>query len=95
MREAFRLLTQEGLLRHEPNCEVLVSLPDMTAIIDIYRIHRMIEYDALQHAYPLHPAIARMNTAVQLAKSYRIFGNWQKVETGNMAFHATVVKLSQ
>ena len=36
--EVFRVPTQEGLLRHEPNRGVFVATPDMAAIIDLYRV---------------------------------------------------------
>ncbi|HGJ4453302.1 TPA: GntR family transcriptional regulator [Salmonella enterica subsp. enterica serovar Thompson] len=36
--EVFRLLTQKGLLRHEPHRGVSVAVPDMAAIVDIYRL---------------------------------------------------------
>ncbi|WP_058909807.1 GntR family transcriptional regulator [Entomohabitans teleogrylli] len=94
LREVFRLLTQEGLLRHEPNRGVYVSLPDMAAIIDIYRIRRLIECDALRHAYPLHPAVMRMEAAVAAARQWREQGNWRSVGTENMAFHTAIVELS-
>ena len=47
LREAFRVLTQEGLLKHEPNRGVFVSVPDMASIIEIYRARRFIECQAL------------------------------------------------
>ena len=47
LREAFRLLTKEGLLRHEPNRGVFVEIPSMASIIDIYRVRRLIECRAL------------------------------------------------
>lgn len=94
LREVFRLLTQEGLLRHEPNRGVKVALPDMAAVIDIYRIRRLIECDALRQAYALHPAIARMTCAVNAARQWRDEGNWRNVGTENMAFHSALVELA-
>ncbi|HBY5597097.1 TPA: GntR family transcriptional regulator, partial [Klebsiella pneumoniae] len=47
LREVFRLLTQEGLLRYQPNRGVCVAVPTDADIIDIYRIRRLIECDAL------------------------------------------------
>ena len=43
LREAFRMLTKEGLLKHEPNRGVSVAVPSIAAIIDIYRVRRLIE----------------------------------------------------
>lgn len=94
LREVFRLLTQEGLLRYEPNRGVYVAVPDMADIIDIYRIRRLIECDALTQAYPLHPAVKKMALAVAQAREHQLTGNWRSVGTANMAFHTAIVELS-
>ncbi|KPF44640.1 GntR family transcriptional regulator [Rhizobium sp. AAP43] len=94
LREAFRLLTKEGLLRHEPNRGVFVSTPSMASIIDIYRVRRMIECRALANAYPNHPAVARMRVAVESARAARDRKDWGVVGSDNMAFHAAIVDLA-
>lgn len=94
LREAFRLLTKEGLLRHEPNRGVFVATPSMASIIDIYRVRRMIECRALEQAYPQHPAVARMQRAVDVALKCRGDGDWVGVGSANMAFHAAIVDLA-
>lgn len=94
LREVFRLLTQEGLVRHEPHRGVSVSLPDVASIIDIYRIRRLIECDALRGASAFHPAMARMAQAVDAARSWQAQGEWRSVGTENMAFHSAVVELA-
>lgn len=94
LREVFRLLTQEGLLHHEPNRGVSVSLPDMAAIVDIYKIRRLIECEALRQAYSFHPAIARMRAAVEAARQWQHIGDWRNVGTENMAFHTAIVELT-
>lgn len=94
LREAFRLLTKEGLLRHEPNRGVFVATPSMASIIDIYRVRRVIECGALEQAYPQHPAVARMQRAVDTALKCRAAGDWVGVGSANMAFHAAIVDLA-
>jgi DNA-binding GntR family transcriptional regulator len=94
LREAFRLLTKEGLLQHEANRGVFVSVPSMASIIDIYRVRRLIECGALAQAWHLHPAVKTMRQSVELAKSCRGDNDWQGVGSANMAFHAAVVDLS-
>ncbi|WP_026620886.1 DNA-binding GntR family transcriptional regulator (plasmid) [Ensifer sp. WSM1721] len=94
LREAFRLLTKEGLLRHEPNRGVFVATPSMASIIDIYRVRRVIECRALEQAYPQHPAVARMRLAVDKALEYRAANDWVGVGSANMAFHAAIVDLA-
>lgn len=94
LREAFRLLTKEGLLRHEPNRGVFVATPSMASIIDIYRVRRVIECQALAKAYPNHPAVARMRAAVTRAKLAREAKDWGMVGSENMVFHAAIVDLA-
>ncbi len=65
LREAFRVLTREGLLTHEPNRGVTVAEPDMASIIDIYRVRRFIECTAIAQAYPQHPGVRHMREAVE------------------------------
>lgn len=94
LREVFRMLTKEGLLVHEPNKGVSVAVPSMASIIDIYRVRRMIECQALAQAYPMHPALSLMREAVETAKLLRSEENWSEVGTANMAFHKAIVALA-
>lgn len=94
LREVFRLLTKEGLLKHEPNRGVSVAIPSMASIIDIYRVRRLIECQALLNAYPRHPAKKRLREAVDMAQRSRAAGDWRSVGTANMAFHKAVVELA-
>ncbi|MCD2177653.1 GntR family transcriptional regulator [Rhizobium sp. C1] len=94
LREAFRLLTKEGLLQHEANRGVFVSVPSMASIMDIYRVRRLIECGALAQAWRLHPAVKAMRQAVETAKAHRDRNDWQGVGSANMMFHAAVVDLS-
>ncbi|MDI7861853.1 GntR family transcriptional regulator [Rhizobiaceae bacterium n13] len=94
LRETFRLLTKEGLLRHEPNRGVFVATPNLSSIIDIYRVRKLIECGALAQAYPKHPAVARMRRAVETALAARKIRDWIAVGSANMAFHAAIVDLA-
>ncbi|MDM3867743.1 GntR family transcriptional regulator [Proteus faecis] len=94
LREVFRVLTQEGLLTYKPNRGVFVSVPDMASIMDIYRVRRLIECDALRHSYPMHPAIVRMQDSVNQAKIFQKQQDWSGVGTCNMHFHTAIVELS-
>ncbi|NTF33634.1 GntR family transcriptional regulator [Rhizobium skierniewicense] len=94
LREAFRLLTKDGLLRHEANRGVFVSAPSTDQIIDIYRVRRMLECSALRQAWPRHPATTTMRDAVEYAKIHRDLKQWREVGSANMRFHAAVVDLS-
>ncbi len=94
LREAFRMLTKEGLVTHAPNRGISVAVPSIASIIDIYRVRRIIECQALAQAYPLHPAKQRMREAVQRAQHCRDAKDWSGVGTANMDFHMAIVELA-
>mgnify|MGYP002662424885 FL=1 len=94
LREAFRVLTKEGLLKHELNRGVSVAVPSIAAIIDIYRVRRLIECQALVQAYPRHPANKHLRQSVDRALRCREGGDWRGVGTANMEFHKAIVELA-
>ena len=94
LREAFRSLTNEGLVTYEANRGVSVAVPSMAAVIDIYRVRRMIEVQALRTAFPQHPAMARMAAAVETAEDCVSRQDWLGVGNANMEFHAAIVDLA-
>src|SRR5450830_354795 len=94
LREVFRILTKEGLVRHAPNRGVSVAIPSIASIIDIYRVRRLIECQALAQAYPQHPARKHMREAVNAGLACSRSGDWLGVGTANMAFHMAVVQLA-
>lgn len=94
LREAFRLLTKDGLLRHEANRGVFVAVPTMASVIDIYRVRRMLECGSLRQAWQQHPAIRAMRAAVEMARERRAEGDWIGVGSANMMFHTAVIDLS-
>lgn len=94
LREAFRLLTKDGLLHHEANRGVFVAVPTMASIIDIYRVRRMLECGALRQAWAQHPAIRIMRETADRGRVERERRDWAGVGSANMAFHAAVVDLS-
>jgi DNA-binding GntR family transcriptional regulator len=94
LREVFRLLTKEGLLRYEANRGVFVSTPSMATIIDIYRVRRFIECPALAQAHPRHPSVSVMREAVETAKRHREAGEWLGVGSADIAFHSAIVQLA-
>jgi DNA-binding GntR family transcriptional regulator len=94
LREVFRILTKEGLLRYEANRGVFVSTPSMSTIIDIYRVRRFIECPALAQAHPRHPGTQRMRLAVDDAHLCREAGNWLGVGSADISFHSAIVELA-
>ena len=94
LREVFRVLTKDGLLKYAPNRGVSVAVPSIASIIDIYRVRRIIECQALAQAYPRHPAKKRMREAVETALHSRAAADWAGVGTANMFFHRAIVELA-
>lgn len=94
LREAFRLLTKDGLLRHEANRGVFVTVPSMASVIDIYRVRRMLECGALRQAWQQHPAIRVMREAVINGQKKRDAADWVGVGSANMIFHTAIIDLS-
>ncbi|MTH79053.1 GntR family transcriptional regulator [Paracoccus aestuariivivens] len=94
LREVFRLLTRDGLLRHEPNRGVFVASPSMATILDIYRVRRLIEIPALTQAWPKHAAVDRMEAAVRIAEIAQNKPDWREVGSANMEFHTAIVALT-
>jgi len=94
LREVFRMLTKDGLVKHTPNRGVFVAIPSIASIIDIYRVRRLIECQALSRAYPRHPAKKKMREAVENALRCRSGDDWVGVGTANMAFHMAIVELA-
>jgi DNA-binding GntR family transcriptional regulator len=94
LREVFRMLAKDGLVKHSPNRGVFVAVPSIASIIDIYRVRRLIECQALAQAYPRHPAKKKMRLAVEAALKARHALDWVGVGTANMAFHSAIVQLA-
>jgi DNA-binding GntR family transcriptional regulator len=94
LREVFRLLTKEGLLRHEPNRGVFVVVPSVATIVDLYRVRRMIERQAIAQAHPKHPAASRMRLAVADAQARRDKADWIGVGSADIAFHTAIIDLA-
>lgn len=94
LREVFRVLAKDGLVKHAPNRGVFVATPSIASIIDIYRVRRLIECQALAQAYPRHPAKLKMRSAVEKALKHRAAADWAGVGTANMEFHMAIVELA-
>lgn len=94
LREAFRLLSQQNLVVQVPNRGTSVAIPTLASILDIYRVRRLVEVSAVASASPSHPAVARMQEAVNEASAAREDMSWNRVGTANMEFHASVIRLT-
>lgn len=95
LREAFRLLTHEGLLVHHLHRGVFVPELDEADLVDLYRLRRAIECDVVRSLHevdatrlrPLHDDVASGEAAAAR-------GDWVAVGTANMRFHSHLVALA-
>lgn len=94
LREAFRVLGEQGLLVHVPHRGVSVASPGTADVVDIYRVRRTIECSVLETAPRNHPSATDMACAVEEARSAAQAEDWLQVGTANMRFHNAVVSLS-
>ncbi len=95
LREAFRLLTHEGLLVHQLHRGVFVPELDETDLVDLYRLRRTIECDVVRSLSDLDPARLRpLSDDVAAGESAAERGDWVAVGTANMRFHRHLVGLA-
>jgi DNA-binding GntR family transcriptional regulator len=104
LREAFRLLTHERLLVHELNRGVFVRELTERDVVELYRIRRMVEIDALRTLAEGDPEalepdpdgrerLAKVAEAVFDAEQAAKQNLWQDVGTANLSFHRALVEL--
>lgn len=94
LREAFRVLAEQGLIEHIPHRGVSVASPTTADVIDIYRARRVIECTALRQSEPEHPAVQLMRDALADAERHLPNEEWRQVGSANMAFHDAIVALA-
>ena len=94
LREAFRVLGEQGLVTHIPHRGVSVASPSTADVVDIYRVRHHVECSVLEHAPRNHPNAVQMEAAVEAAERFAAEENWLEVGTANMEFHNAVVSLS-
>ncbi|MQA82553.1 MAG: GntR family transcriptional regulator [Streptosporangiales bacterium] len=102
LREAFRLLTHEGLLTHELNRGVFVRIPSVADVVDIYRVRRLVECpavrgvtaDAVVTDAVLVDALERIGTTLAAAERAEAADEWLGLGTANILFHQEIARLA-
>jgi DNA-binding GntR family transcriptional regulator len=95
LREAFRLLTHEGLLVHQLHRGVFVRALDEDDLVDLYRLRRTVECAVLRSLTSLAPdALQPLQDDVAAAELSADGGRWGAVGTANMSFHCHLVGLA-
>jgi DNA-binding GntR family transcriptional regulator len=95
LREAFRLLSHEGLLTHEFNRGVFVRELTADDVRDLYAIRRILEGAAVRGVREAPDgAVDAIREAVESAEDAAHRGAWVEVGTANMRFHQAVAGLT-
>jgi DNA-binding GntR family transcriptional regulator len=95
LREAFRLLSHEGLLVHELHRGVFVRRLTKDDLVDLYRLRRAVECDVLRTLPGVDAeALRRLHDAVALGEAAAARDDWVAVGTANMQFHRDLVGLA-
>ncbi len=94
LREAFRLLSHEGLLVHRLHRGVFVPELDEDDLIDLYRLRRTIECDVVRRLERVEAAaLTPLHDDLAAAEAAARSGDWVAVGTANMRFHRHLVAL--
>jgi DNA-binding GntR family transcriptional regulator len=96
LREAFRLLTHERLLLHEPYRGVSVRVLSVHDVVDLYRVRKVIECGAVAGGLAATYAarLDRVTAAVAEGEAAEAGGDWQGLGTANIRFHQALVALA-
>jgi len=96
LREAFRLLSHEGLLVHELHRGVFVRQLTEDDLVDLYRLRRIVECNVVRSlAHPEPGELRRLEAAVEAGEAAADRGDWGAVGTANMQFHRDLVALAR
>lgn len=96
LREAFRLLTHEGLLEHQLHRGVFVRQLTEDDLVDLYRLRRLIECQIVRGLNdPSEDGLQQLVDDVEEAAAAARRGDWSAVGTANMGFHAHLVRLAR
>lgn len=97
LREAFRLLTHEGLLIHEFNRGVFVRRLSVDDVRDLYRFRRVLECGAIRQVREAGTAprgLEAVRRAVEEGEAAARERRWVDVGSANMHFHQGLAALA-
>jgi DNA-binding GntR family transcriptional regulator len=96
LREAFRLLTHERLLLHEPYRGVSVRVLTAHDVVDLYRVRAVIECGVVAGDRTPDEAalLVRVAETVNEGAAAEAKSDWQALGTANIRFHQALVALA-
>lgn len=94
LREAFRLLTHEGLLDYRLHHGVFVRVLSSTEVTELYWLRSAVECAAIRALVPLSPGrAAPLYDLVDAAEDLAVQDDWIAAGTANMRLHTDLVGL--
>jgi DNA-binding GntR family transcriptional regulator len=94
LREAFRLLSHERLLVHELNRGVFVRKLTVDDVVDVYRVRKLVECNAVRTLTERPKQADDMVDAVNAGDLAMKDEDWRGLGTANMMFHQAVGTLA-
>ena len=94
LREAFRLLTREGLVVHELNRGVFVRRLALDDVVDLFRVRRILEGAAIRTVGSPPPDLQPLRIEVRAGRAAARRREWQELGTANIRFHQAIAALS-
>jgi DNA-binding GntR family transcriptional regulator len=94
LREAFRLLSHERLLTHELNRGVFVRKLTADDVVDLYRVRKLVEGNAVRTLTERPQQADDMVEAVKAGDLAMANEDWRALGTANMMFHQAVGALA-
>ncbi|MEU1430761.1 GntR family transcriptional regulator [Nocardia sp. NPDC005746] len=97
VREALRLLAQEGLIEHLPRRGFRVAVWSRTDILELFELRRVLERYAIDSAFPLAvegDPLRRVRAALEEMRVADAAGDAFERDNAHRRFHAAIVALS-
>ena len=93
LREALRILIQEGLVRHTVHRGITVTQLSAESASDIYRVRRLLEAAAVERSRPSRPRLDVLAAAVDRLEKAAAEHDWPTLVEADMEFHCALVSL--
>jgi DNA-binding GntR family transcriptional regulator len=93
LREALRILIQEGLVRHTVHRGITVTELSLESIGDIYRLRRVLEVSAAETGRLSDSGLDAIAAAVERLQRAAEEKDWAAVVEADMRFHGALVSL--
>ncbi|MEV7774515.1 GntR family transcriptional regulator [Kitasatospora sp. NPDC086791] len=94
LREAFRLLTHEGLVEHRLNQGVFVRRLTVADVVDLYRLRRVVQPAVIRDLKGRTVDLGQVRAAVEATEAAGEGADWRVLGTANLRFHQELTALA-